>query len=112
MQEKKQHSELDIEQQTGSKLRKYYIKAVYCQPAYLTCAENITWNAGLDEAQVGTNISGEISVTSRYTDETTLMEESEEELRCLLMKFKEDCEKIDNFSCYFKNEQKYVVINY
>ena len=94
MQERKQHLELDMEKQTGSKLRKYYIKAVYCQPVYLTCAENIMWNAGLDEGHVGINISGEISITSRYTDDTTLTEESEEELKSLLMKVKEDSEKI------------------
>ena len=52
------------------------------------------WNAGLDEGHVGINISGEISITSRYTDDTTLTEESEEELKSLLMKVKEDSEKI------------------
>ena len=52
-------------------------------------------NAGLDEAQVGTNISGEISVTSRYTDETTLMEESEEAPKSLLMKEKQESGKVD-----------------
>ena len=61
MQVKKQQLKLDMEQQTGSKLRKYYIKAVYCQPVYLTCAENIMWNAGLDESQTEIKIVGEIS---------------------------------------------------
>ena len=50
-------------------------------------------NAGLDEAQVGIKIAGEISITSRYTDDTTIMEESEEELKSLLRKVKEECEK-------------------
>ena len=49
MQLKKQQLELDMEQQTGSKLGKEHIKAVYCHPAYLY-AENVMWNAGLDEA--------------------------------------------------------------
>ena len=49
MQVKKQQLELDMEQQTGSKSGKEYIKAVYCHPAYLTyvCAEHIMQNAGL-----------------------------------------------------------------
>ena len=51
MQVKKQQLELDMEQQTGSKSGKKYIKAVYCHPAYLTLyAEYIMWNAKLDEA--------------------------------------------------------------
>ena len=52
MQVKKQQLKPDMEQQTGSKLGKEYVKAVYCHPAYLTW-ESITWNAGLDEAQAG-----------------------------------------------------------
>ena len=40
MQVKKEQSELDMEQQTGPKLGKEYIKAVYCHPAYLTCMQN------------------------------------------------------------------------
>ena len=50
MQVKKQQLELNIEQLTGSKLGKEYIKAVYCHPAYLTSTEYIMRNAGLDEA--------------------------------------------------------------
>ena len=56
MQGKKQQLELDMEQQTGSKLGKEYFKAVYCHPAYLTYAEYIMQNAGLDEAQAGIKI--------------------------------------------------------
>ena len=49
---KKQQLEPDMEQKTGSKLRKEYIKAVYCHPAYVTqYAENIMQNTRLDEAQ-------------------------------------------------------------
>ena len=43
MQVKKQQLELDMEQQTGSKLRKEYIKAVYCHPAYLTYMQSTSW---------------------------------------------------------------------
>ena len=54
-----------MEQQTGSKLGKEYVKAVYCHPAYLTyIAEYIMQNARLDETQVGIKIVGEISITS------------------------------------------------
>ena len=55
MQVKKQHLELDMKQQTGSKLGKEYIKAAYCHPAYLY-AEYIMWNGGLDDAQSGIKI--------------------------------------------------------
>ena len=50
MQVKKQELEPDMEQQTGSKSWKEYIKAVYCHLAYLTYMQYIKWNAGLDEA--------------------------------------------------------------
>ena len=59
MQVKKQQLESDMEQQTGSKLGKEYIKAVYCHPAYLTSIiEYIMRNTGLDEAQAGIKIVG------------------------------------------------------
>ena len=58
MQVKKQQLEPDMEQQTGSKLGKEYIKAVYCHPAYLTYAEYIMQNARLDEAWAGIKIAG------------------------------------------------------
>ena len=59
MQIKKQQLELDMEQQTGSKLGKEYIKAVYCKPAYLTYIQSMSLlNAGLDEAQAGIKIAG------------------------------------------------------
>ena len=51
MQVRKQQLELDMEQQTGSKLGKEYVKAIYCHPAYLTYMQSTSmWNAGLDEA--------------------------------------------------------------
>ena len=54
---KKQQLELDMEQQTGSKSGKEYIKNVYCHPDYLTYAEYIMRNAGLDEAQAEVKIA-------------------------------------------------------
>ena len=51
-------------------------------------------NAGLDEAQAGIKISGENINNLRYADDTTLMAESEEELKSLLMKVKEESEKV------------------
>ena len=65
-----------MEQQTGSKLGKEYIKAVYCHPVYLTYAEKIMQNAGLEEAQAGIKIANNL----RYADDTPLMAESKEEL--------------------------------
>ena len=53
MQDKKQQLEPDMEQWTGSKLGKEYVKAVYCHPAYLTYSEYIMRNARLGEAQPG-----------------------------------------------------------
>ena len=65
MQIKKQQLEAYMEQWTGSKLGKEYIKAVYCHPAYLTLhAEYIMQNARLDEAQAGIKDCHEKSVTS------------------------------------------------
>ena len=54
--------------------------------------EYIRWNAGLDEAQAGIKIAGRNSNNLRYADVTTVMTESEEELKSLLMKVKEESE--------------------
>ena len=90
---KKQQLELDMEQQTGSKSGKEYIKNVYCHPDYLTYAEYIMRNAGLDEAQTGIKIAGRNINNLRYAGDNTLMAWSEEELKSLLMKVKEVREK-------------------
>ena len=63
-------------------------------PAYLTYAEYIMRNAGLDEAQAGIQIARRNINNLRYADDTTLMAESEEELKSLLMKEKEESEKV------------------
>ena len=57
------------------------------------CAEYIMWNARLDEAQAKIKIPGRNTNNLRYADDTTLMEESEEELKSLLIKVKEESEE-------------------
>ena len=86
MQVRKQQLELDMEQLTGSKSGKEYIKAVYCLFDLYT--EYIMQNAGLDEAQAGIKIAGRNINHLRYADDTTLMAESEDKLKALLMKVK------------------------
>ena len=94
MQVRKQQLELDMEQQTGSKSGKEYVKALCCHPAYLTYMQStIMRNAGLEEAQAGIKISGRNINNLKYADDTTLMAESEGELKSLLMKVKEESEK-------------------
>ena len=88
MQVKKQQLELDREQRTGSKLVKEYIKAVYCHPTYLTLY--IMQNARLNESQAGIKIARRNITNLSYTDDITLMVESEEELNSPLMKMKEE----------------------
>ena len=58
------------------------------------CAENIMRNPGLDETQAGIKIAGKNINNLRYANDTTLMAESEEELKSLLMKVKEESEKV------------------
>ena len=93
MKVKTQQLEPDMEKQTGSKSGKEYIKAVYCHPAYLT-SEYIMQNAGLDEAQAGIKIARRNINNLGYADDTTLMAESKEELKSLLMKGKKESEKL------------------
>ena len=94
MQVKKQQLELNMEKGTGSKLGKEYIKAVYCHPLYLTYMQSESCKyARLDESQAEIKISGRNISNFRYADDTTLMAESEEELKSLLMKVKEESHK-------------------
>ena len=95
MQVKKQQLEPDMEQWTGSKSEKEYVKAVYCHSTYLTYAEYIMWNARLDETQAGMKIARRNINNLRYANDITLMAESEEELKSLLMKVKEESGKAD-----------------
>ena len=91
MQVKEQQLELDMKQQTGSKLGKEYVKAVYCHPAYLTSMN--MWNARRDKSQTGIKIARRNINNLRQADDTTLIAESKEELKSLLMKVKEQSEK-------------------
>ena len=94
MQVRKQQLGLDMEQQTDSKSGKEYVKAVYSHCVYLTYADYIMRNAGLKEAQAGIKIAGKNISNFRYADDTTLMAESKEELKSLLMKVKKESEKV------------------
>ena len=85
MQIKKQQLELDMEQLTGSKLGKKYVKTVYCHPVYLMLIY-IMWNARLDESQAGIKIARRNINNLRCADDTTLMTESEEKLKSFLMR--------------------------
>ena len=80
-----------MEQLTGSKLGKEYVKSIYC--LFNLYAEYIMWNARLDESQAEIKTAGRNINNLRYADDTTLMVESEEELKSLLVKVKEKSEK-------------------
>ena len=90
MQVKKQQLELDVEQQTGSKLGKEHIRAVYCHPSYLTymqstSCEMLSWM----KHKLESRLLGEKSITLDM-QMTPPLWESEEELKSLLMKVKEE----------------------
>ena len=64
MQIKKQQLELDMEQQTGSKLGKEHIKAIYCHPAYLTYMQSTSYEmSGCKKHKTETRLPGEVSIT-------------------------------------------------
>ena len=72
-----------------------YIKAVYCHSAYLTSSQILDIrNSRVDEAQPGIKIAGRNINNLRYANDATLMAESKEELKSLLMKVKEENEKV------------------
>ena len=101
MQVKKQQLEPDMKQWIGSKFEMDWFKI--WEGVYQGCilspylfnlyAEYITRNSGLDEAQTGIKISRRNINNLRYADDTTLMAESKEALKSLLMKVKEESEK-------------------
>ena len=94
MQVKKQQLELDMEHQISSKLENEYVKAVYCQPAYLIYMQSTSWEM-LDwmKHKLESRLPRKSINNFRYADDTTLMAESKEELESLLMKLKEESEK-------------------
>ena len=81
-------------QQTGSKLEKEYIKAVLSSCLFNLHAKYIIWNARLVESKAGIKIARRNINNLRYADDTTLMAETEEELKSLLLSVKEDSEKV------------------
>ena len=83
-----------MEQQTGSKLAREYNKAEYHHSGFNLYAQYIMWNTRLDEAQAGIKIDRSYTNNLRYTDDMTLMAESEQELKSFLMKVKEESENI------------------
>ena len=92
---KNQQLESHMKQGPGSKLGKEYIKAYILSPCLFNFyAEYIMGNARLDEAQAWIKIAGRKINNLRYADDTTLMAESEEELKSLLMSVKEESEKL------------------
>ena len=92
MKVKKQQLELDMEQQTGSKSGKEYIKVILSPCLFNLYGEYIMRNTGLDETQAGIKIAERNINNLKYADDTTLVAESEE-LKRLLMKVKEESEK-------------------
>ena len=89
-----QQLEPDMEQQTSSKLGTEWVKAVYCQPAYLIYVQSTSWEIlGWMKHKLLSRFPGNIN-NFRYADDTTLMSESKEELKSVLMKVKEESEKV------------------
>ena len=79
----------------GSKLGKEYAKVVYCHPAYLSSMQSISCEMpGWMKHKLESRLLGEISNNLIYADVTTLMAEGEEELKSLLMKVKDETEKV------------------
>ena len=95
MQVEMQLLEPDLEQETGSKLGKELCQGCILSPCLFNFyAEYIMRNSGLEEAQVGIKIARRNINNLRYADDTTFMAESEEELKSLLIKVKEESEKV------------------
>ena len=86
---------MDMEQQTGSKQEKEYVKTVYCHLAYLTYTQSTSWETlGWKKHKMESRLPGEISITSDMQMTPPLWKKSEERLMSLLMKVKEESEKV------------------
>ena len=93
MQVKKQQFEQDIEQQTGSKLEKEGVKAVYCHPTYLTYVQSTSWEMpGWIKLELESRLLGDRSITSDMQI-PPLWQKVKKKLKCLLMRVKEESEK-------------------
>ena len=85
-----------MEQQTGSKSGKEYIKAVYCHPAYLTYMQSTSYAMlGWMNHKLESRLLGEISIISDMQMILPLMAEIKEELKSSLMRVKEESEKLN-----------------
>ena len=94
MQVKKQQLELDMEQQTGSKLGKEYDKAVYCHPAYLTYMQSTSWEMPCwVKHNLESRFPGEIWITSDMQMTPPFWHKVKMNLKSLLMKVKEESKK-------------------
>ena len=83
-----------MEQWTGFKLGKQYVKAVYCHPVYLTAMQSTSCEMlGWMKHKLKSRLPGEISINSGMQMISPLWQESEEELKSLLMKVKEESKK-------------------
>ena len=103
MQVKKQQLEPDMEQLTWFKIGNEVRQGCILSPCLFNFyAEYIMWNAGLDEAQAGIKIARKNINNLRYVDDNTLTAESEEEPKSLLMKMKEENEKLAQNSTFKK----------
>ena len=92
---KKQQSEPDMEQLSYSKLGKEYVKAAYCHPAYLTYMKSTSWEMlGWMNHKAGIKIARRNINNLRYADNTTLMAESEEELKASWWRWKRRVKKL------------------
>ena len=83
-----------MEQKTGSKTGKEYVKAVYCHPVYLIYMQSTSCEMPGWMDQSGIKIARRNINNLRYADDTTLRAETKEELKTLLMKVKEESEKV------------------
>ena len=94
MQVKKQELELGMEKQTGSKLGKEYVKAVYSHPVFLTYIQSTSCEmAGWVNIKLESRLPGEISIASDTQMTPPLWQKVKEELKALLMKVKEESGK-------------------
>ena len=92
---KKQQLKLDMEQRTGSKLGKEYIKAVYCHPAYLTCIQSTSWEMlGWGKHKLESRLLGEISITSDMQMTPPLWQKAKKNWRASWWKWKRRLKKL------------------